>query len=260
MRLRMMALVGGVAFVCGLAGAQQTATMLPNVLPPPLPMGGIVGSYSLHAVTGQPYSMVQRTISVKTLADGTKMTTIREERTSRDSQGRERSESGVVRDGVLQNSMIRLTDPVGRTIATLFPSSHRAIVNHTREAKLPTPEEAAKAEELRAKFEQYRKEHPLQRTTSSGTESLPGQMMSGVYVEGRRLTLTIPVGKEGNDREIHVVEETWSSPDLKVKIASTTDDPRFGTIKTETTQLSRVEPDAALFQIPPEYTVQDNKR
>ncbi len=88
-------------------------------------------------------------------------------------------------------------------------------------------------------------------------ESLPGKTINGIYAEGVRITQTYPIGYFGNDRPIVVVHETWTSPDLKITVFATTDDPRTGTRTTEVTNLDRSEPDPALFQIPEGYTVRD---
>ena len=88
-------------------------------------------------------------------------------------------------------------------------------------------------------------------------ESLGTQVIEGVLAEGRRQTTTFPVGSQGNDRPIVVTSETWMSPDLKMTVLSKTSDPRSGEHTTKMTHLDRSEPDAALFQPPPDYTITD---
>ena len=53
-------------------------------------------------------------------------------------------------------------------------------------------------------------------------------MIQGVSAQGKRVTRVIPAGKEGNEKEIDIVTETWYSPDLQVVVMSKTSDPRFG--------------------------------
>ena len=60
------------------------------------------------------------------------------------------------------------------------------------------------------------------------TEDLGTQVMQGVSAQGKRVTRAIPAGKEGNEKEIDIVTETWYSPDLQVVVMSKTSDPRFG--------------------------------
>ena len=53
-------------------------------------------------------------------------------------------------------------------------------------------------------------------------------MIQGVSAQGKRVTRAIPAGKEGNEKEIDIVTETWYSPDLQLVVMSKTSDPRFG--------------------------------
>jgi len=68
------------------------------------------------------------------------------------------------------------------------------------------------------------------------------------------ITVTIPKGQIGNDREIKVVTERWVSNDLQMLIKSSNSDPRFGDTTYQLTGIVEREPDASLFQIPPGYT------
>jgi hypothetical protein len=47
------------------------------------------------------------------------------------------------------------------------------------------------------------------------------------------------------------------SPELKIVVLRKTSDPRSGEDMLKTTNLNRAEPDAALFQPPPDYTIVD---
>jgi hypothetical protein len=86
-------------------------------------------------------------------------------------------------------------------------------------------------------------------------ESLAPQMVNGVLAQGTRTTETIPVGKIGNDRAIHVVSERWYSNDLQLLIKSTSSDPRFGDSTYQLTNIVQTSPDPSLFQIPADYTI-----
>lgn len=89
------------------------------------------------------------------------------------------------------------------------------------------------------------------------SEDLGTQVIEGVVAEGHRQTTTFPVGSQGNDRPIATTSETWMSPELKIVILRKTSDPRSGEDTLKTTNLSRAEPDLALFQPPPDYTIVD---
>lgn len=86
-------------------------------------------------------------------------------------------------------------------------------------------------------------------------EQLGTQVIEGVVAEGVRSTMTIPAGTIGNERPINVVSERWTSPDLKVIVQSRQSDPRFGETTYRLTNIVRAEPPAALFEVPPDFTV-----
>jgi TonB family protein len=93
---------------------------------------------------------------------------------------------------------------------------------------------------------------------TTNTEQLGKQMVEGVECEGTRAITTIPAGAIGNERPIETVNETWYSPGLKMMILSKRSDPRFGESTYRVTNVSLAEPDAALFQVPSEYTIIDS--
>jgi hypothetical protein len=88
-------------------------------------------------------------------------------------------------------------------------------------------------------------------------ESLGTQTIEGVLAEGSRTTVTYPVGAIGNDRPITTISETWTSPELKTIVLSRNSDLRNGDSTTRLTNISRVEPDPLLFQIPSDYEIVD---
>lgn len=86
-------------------------------------------------------------------------------------------------------------------------------------------------------------------------EDLGTQMIEGVSAQGTRTTVTIPAGQIGNDKPIVTTTERWYSPDLQVTVMNNRTDPRTGTTTYKLTNINRVEPSPALFQVPPDYTV-----
>jgi TonB family protein len=91
------------------------------------------------------------------------------------------------------------------------------------------------------------------------TEQLGKQLVEGVECEGTRAVTTLPAGAIGNERPIETVNETWYSPELQLMLLSKRSDPRFGESTYRVTNIVRSEPDAAFFQIPPDYTIIDNR-
>jgi hypothetical protein len=88
-------------------------------------------------------------------------------------------------------------------------------------------------------------------------EMLEARTIEGVRAEGFRRTTTIPAGAIGNDLPIVVVSEEWRSPDLKVLLMTHRTDPRNGESSYRLINIVRAEPDPSLFQVPPDYTVQE---
>ena len=56
-------------------------------------------------------------------------------------------------------------------------------------------------------------------------EKLGTQMFDSVMAEGQRQPMTIPANSQGNDRDFHVITETWTSPDLRLTVYRRTADP-----------------------------------
>ena len=94
------------------------------------------------------------------------------------------------------------------------------------------------------------------RDRSITVEDLGTATMSGLEVEGKRLTRVIAEGTVGNDRAFTTTEELWHSKELDVNVQVKRSDPRWGT-RTETmTEINLGEPDASFFQIPEGYRVE----
>lgn len=90
------------------------------------------------------------------------------------------------------------------------------------------------------------------------TERFNNQLVEGILCEGTRKVTTIPVGAIGNDRPIETVSETWYSPELSMIILSKRSDPRFGESTYRVTNIIRAEPESALFQVSPDYTIKED--
>ncbi len=259
---------GIVTTIAGGAGGQTNVTagfMAPRFLPP--------------AVTGAPYSGEETQEHTQTLSDGTHITQpVMRRMMYRDSLGRtrvERSLMGPPRAGANAPQLptvIEITDPaagVQYTLDTQAKIAHRSTV---QSQNLPIAGRAGN-------FVQIAPAGRVAVATLSGgapspaapnvinsvsrpavrpqfnTEKLGTQVIEGVLAEGERTTYTIPVGEQGNDRPIVTTTETWTSPELKMVVLRNTSDPRSGETIMKMSNLSRSEPDASLFQPPPDYTV-----
>jgi hypothetical protein len=239
-------------------------------------------AFDNEPVTGAPYSAEAVTDVVQTLADGNRIVRKNTAHVSRDSQGRTRREEGLAMFGPLVNApdgteprSVQISDPTNGTMIMLDLQTRTA-------HKMPAPRMLLKNKIVAAaggvsvdKFEmampppggrggvmfEQRVAIAAQAATA-GTrvnepvvEQLGTTFMEGVAVEGTRTTVTIPAGRIGNERPIEIVSERWFSPDLKVLVMSKQSDPRFGDTTYRLTNLTRNEPSAQLFEIPPEFAV-----
>jgi len=89
--------------------------------------------------------------------------------------------------------------------------------------------------------------------TQTRTENLGTATMQGVSVEGVRTTRIIAAGEIGNDRPIEIVNEVWTSPELKTIVSSKRSDPRMGDQTFQLTNIVRSDPDPSLFTVPPDF-------
>jgi hypothetical protein len=86
-------------------------------------------------------------------------------------------------------------------------------------------------------------------------EKLGSQLIEGVQAEGTRTTLTIPAGEFDNEQAMEITHEQWYSPELQMVVLMRHNDPRFGETTFRLTNVSRGEPDRALFEPPQGYRV-----
>jgi hypothetical protein len=89
------------------------------------------------------------------------------------------------------------------------------------------------------------------------SENLGTMTIEGFAVNGTRQTRTTPAGEIGNDQLIAVVSESSFSPDLKLILLSKTDNPQYGKTIIKLINIHTGEPDLSLFQVPPDYKVND---
>jgi hypothetical protein len=259
MRTRNVVWVGAaVGFSIATLGWTQSAA--PPPVEPPRVIAGMSGFATAtppgsgaalirNAVRGQPYGLVETTTRSNTRPDGTTTTNVVVTDRMRDSEGRVREAVGGA--GVSYT----LTDPVALLTAVVFPKSKLAIVTRYAQPKPLTPEQEARQAELNARTQAFRKAHP------SPDVELPGKLIDGVYALGVRHVVVVPAFASPTGQEVRIVEEKWASPELKITVASTTDNPmpKMGKIAMVISHLQRADPDPALFEIPGDYKIEENQ-
>jgi hypothetical protein len=77
--------------------------------------------------------------------------------------------------------------------------------------------------------------------------------MNGVPVHGVRKTQTIPAANGGKD--VVITDEYWYSDDLRLNLLVKHDDPRSLEVTSTVSQITRSDPDAAIFTIPSGYRI-----
>ena len=227
-------------------------------------------SFAGKLVKGAPYSAESTSETTQALADGNRIVRKNKATTYRDSEGRTRQEQtlggiGPWAAGGGPQEMIFITDPVAAVSYVLDPQKHTA-----RKIELPKLQAGAKqmiavavAASPGSGVEiQNVLEHGLQKvrsTEQAKTESLGKRTMEGLEAEGTRTTVTIPAGQIGNERPLEIVTERWYSPELQIVLFSKSSDPRMGDTVYRVTSINRSEPPRTLFDVPPDYTIQEAK-
>jgi hypothetical protein len=225
------------------------------------PLAAGFGSVPAHPPTNSPMSMVIEQRMVKTLPDGSHVTTVMRESLYRDSLGRTRQESVNLTlaetMGRVMPHMVMVVDPVSNTNLTWLvgdetqrvPRTYNRIAipdSHPVNTARSTPPPAV-GQQLPA---------PGASRPKSSREDLGTTTVQGETCTASRYTTVYPVGSFGNDAPVTAVSETCLSRELGRNILERSDDPRSGVRTTMLQSVSHTEPDPALFRPPSGYTDQ----
>jgi hypothetical protein len=254
-------------------------------------------SFEGKVVKGVPYSAQAVTETNQTLADGNRIHRTVTAGVYRDSEGRTRREQTFAGIGVLAPASdapqtVFINDPVSGTNYVLetatkvarkmpAPPSGAQLAKLLAEQKASTGTSSASSSTstsiAREPLQSRVMVAPLAGTASATfgtagafaigggpssqmqahTDSLGKQTIEGVLAEGSRTTMTIAAGAIGNDQPIDVVSERWYSPELQTVVMTKHSDPRMGETVYRLTNINRSEPSSTLFQVPPDYTLED---
>jgi len=202
-------------------------------------------------VTGAPYSAQAVTEHTQVLADGNTIHTTTTANIYRDSQGRTRREQefGAIGPWAAEggpHKVIAIGDPVGGSIYMLNPKNQVA-------RQMPFPARGG------ARWNGQRTERAKAENPNVTTESLGTQVINGVTAQGTRITRTVPAGQMGNQAPIVITIERWYSPELQTYVMRKETNPEFGETTFQLTNIVRAEPQASLFQVPPNYTLKSGR-
>ncbi len=216
--------------------------------------GGISYALGGQGMTGMPYTATRKTTRVQKLADGTTITTENTTKEARDSNGRTYHENQIKPfggAGQAEFSVINVIDPVSRIQMNWTTNQKEVTVFHMRE-----PGQIKQVQQTAAVTQPQPPAIKVVQTKPE-MEDLGIKTIAGLEAKGTRVTRVIPAGREGNDRPLTITSENWFSPDLRIMVMSTNDDPRSGATTMELTDIDRGEPDPTLFQVPEGFTVKE---
>ena len=226
-------------------------------VPPPADMGpgdhirvlGPEEGLELRTVKGAPYQAEAVTEVVQALADGNRIVRKISSPVYRDGEGRVRREHALAAFGPFAPSKVPRTvfihDPVAGADYVLDVDRREA-----RKLSPPPGDEGRRWKEREEARDA--KAGPDEKTESLGTRTI-----DGIEATGTRTRITIAAGEVGNEKPIEIVHERWYSPDLQAVVLSRHSDPRMGETTYRLTNVSRGEPDKALFEVPEGYTLTD---
>jgi hypothetical protein len=237
-------------------------------------VGGVtsIGFSGVRTIAGEPFSAEEESERSQILADGTHVSQTTQIHLYRDSEGRTRNETLPAQLHEARSPMffVHIYDPVAKVHYTLDMQRQVAHIIRVPENR-PRPEPTQG--ETNDQSPPARVERPLRSATSqTGTDpaaepvrrsvshvSLGTQTFEGIAAKGMQTTMTIPEGAEGNDRPIEIVCENWESPELKLQMLSKCTDPLHGDHTTRVVSIDRSEPDPSLFQVPPDFKIEDQQ-
>jgi hypothetical protein len=198
-------------------------------------------------VTGHPISGKETRQTTQKLTDGTDITHSDTSSFYRDSSGRMRAEGP---------NGIEIFDPVAQVEYDVAPQlkkyAHSFFNGHVSYVAIAAYGNTTESH-IHSGSDNAGKE-----ARTGVTEDLGKQMVNGVMATGSRVTIAIPAGEIGNNREIKVVNERWYSDDLQILVKSINTDPRFGVNVYELTDIKQTEPDISLFKVPADYKLVAN--
>lgn len=226
-------------------------------------------------VAHAPYTAEGTTTTSSILPSGSHASGMSTSKVYRDSQGRERREQTLIGIALLGTAsqpiqpIVSISDPLARVTYTLDLLTRTA-----RRVRLPSPQagqDVARAVIVMRDDTSAGPARPLTtdaldvtaaRRAMSAAGGVPGaaryavQMLGAKAIDGEMATGRVTTSTLGDGTE--VIDEQWTSTDLKVTVMSKHHDPRTGDVLYKLTNIVRGEPDAALFTVPRDYTIVDD--
>ena len=206
-----------------------------------------------RVIKAKPFSATEERHSLQVLGDGTRIENTETNRLYRDAEGRTRVEQ--------MNGTVAIYDPMAKLRVELDPATKTARKNTPGFYYDSSGTLSMNGQRITTGISpfagQTTRANPatMKGVMAETTENLGAQSVNGVTAQGVRTTMTIPKGQIGNNRDIKVLTERWTSNDLQMLVKSINSDPRFGETTYQLPKVVQSAPDPGLFQIPADYSV-----
>lgn len=198
-----------------------------------------------------PFTAVAKTVWVRTLPDGSTVTSQNERRVARDTEGRIFEERvtfvPVPNDGIrrMRVHATDYSDPVEHT--------HYHCDTYTQVCELFAYYPQMTGSVIPAGLQP-------DRTTYLTRENLGVDTFAGMQVQRSRETITLYSGSVGNTKTILRTVDYWYSPELDLNVQVKRHDPRDGEQTLWISDVSLSAPDSATFQPPADYRIIDHRK
>lgn len=166
-------------------------------------------------------------------------------------------DSGPEQGQELDQHLIYICDPVGQTLTQIDTLNRTARITHFGPSlKLlpPAPGSNPQSSICATKTR-------LVSIANSKSEDLGTQTILGLQAHGTRLILTPSIAPPEGHSVTTTIQDQWCSDDLDAVVLTSHsfvhDDKTFRKSQTSLSNLQRTEPDATLFQVPPDYTISE---
>lgn len=224
--------------------------------------------YGIAPVVGAPYSAIGVTDSATTFVGGNRISRRETTHFFRDRQGRTRIEHTppppAAHNPLPIPAIVMINDPVsGECYVLDAPQKIAHVLSHPTGAGVvihpPVAQGMPPARLLMPGFDlEYGTAFALAASyvaPVNGTQTALGEKaLDGIPVVGTRMKHQVRADEYGNEQPIFITVENWFSPDLGVTLEDTQHSTIGGEVDYRLERIARSEPDARLFQVPPEYT------
>lgn len=215
--------------------------------------------------TGAPYSARETIVNVRTSAEGVKYSNTYTMSLWRDSEGRTREEQVETSPSGVDSHSVTVLDPVaGTSLKWRFPSDlhTKVVLVSPLASRQRVTEPVSSAFGLPAANPSQPTPHPVPYGCPDCTvksEFLGAQQINGLRAVGLRIMRTYKAGvlENGENFVATTVNETWTSPALRIIVRNINELPELGKTTINVTDIVQGDQDPALFQAPQGYDVHD---